>query len=117
MEASRAWSEALAQATSILLGRSEQVAMLGDTKLGLDAPDLVPVNQLVEIPLSGDSAASATCTVLNEAGAPIDYPDVVQADDQYKARASFSSPGVYQVQVQSGGGSPIVQYVLADGRR
>lgn len=106
--------EALAQASAVVLGDDRPVAFLGDTRLGLDAPDLVQLNQEVQFGITGESAESATCAVFDESGTAVDHPNVVQAGGDFVARTTLAGPGVYRIQVQSGGGSPVVRYLLAE---
>jgi hypothetical protein len=105
--------EALSQAAAILLEEDRAVQHLGESELGFDLPDLVEVNTVVSVPLTGQDAAGATCTLYDEAGHDIAHPPVKLRAGQRVVDILCPSPGIHRLEVQGGGSGPVGQSVLA----
>lgn len=83
---------------------------LGDGEIGLEVPDIAPVNEPMAIILSGvDSPGDATVRVFDEDGRHLYTPALHKSDRSLRATWSPTRPGIYRVVVKGGGPSAVTQ--------
>ena len=84
--------------------------------VGLELPDCVAAGTSWHAVISGTTPQQARCVVKNaETNAVIDHPRLMGCQDggTVLARTTLPTPGLYRVEVSSGGTSPVSQLVLA----
>ena len=104
--------EALSQASAILLEATSEPVFLGDTQLGLEVPDLLPLDgRAVRGRLTGHHAESAIVMVYDEQNILVDQPIVTLGDGQWSIDFTPSHAGVYRIEALAGGGGGVSQWV------
>lgn len=76
-------------------------------------PDLVSTHDEVLITITGvEGPTDATVVVRDQDGLTIDHPTVFYGDGRYRAAFGPMSDGIYQVEVEGSGESPVSQRIL-----
>lgn len=88
---------------------------MGAAAIGLNVPDSVVAGEPFEISVtsSGDPGGARCRIVDADTGIQVDRPFLAWRDKTLRAVARFPRPGVYRVEANSGGFSPVTQLVLA----
>ena len=88
---------------------------LGDAELGLDIPDVVPAGQPFPIGITGaERPIDVTCTIFDlHSSQRIQAPTVRLQGSALAATAQPLPPGLYQVQIEGGGASPVSQILMS----
>jgi hypothetical protein len=89
---------------------------LGEAAIGMALPDVVAVAKPFEIGVntSGPDPATVSCRVVDaSSGAQVARPVLGLRDGRLSAVAALPEPGMYRVELDGGGGSPVSDLVLA----
>ncbi|MER5224561.1 esterase/lipase family protein [Streptomyces flaveus] len=88
---------------------------LGETRIGLDVPDVVRAGRPFRVAISGVRLPTdVRCVVVDVAsGLRVDTPPARWQDGTIVAEGRPLRPGLYQVRVDSGGMSPVTQMLLS----
>jgi hypothetical protein len=118
--------EALAKVRDVLV-HGTQGPPLSGVELGVELPDVVPAGEPMMVRISGRDARDAFCAIYDAAtGRPCDDPPLRRLSASssssedgksdvpvaYGAETVPDWPGVYRVEVKSGGASAVVQYFM-----
>jgi hypothetical protein len=111
--------EAISHVRDVLLNATAGPP-LGVTELGVDVPDIVSLDQPLEVRVTGADAPAALCRIFDAAtDQQIAVPPLLaqrESDgDALTATALVDTPGIYRVEVKAGGASPVVQYTMVTG--
>jgi Lecithin:cholesterol acyltransferase len=105
--------EAISHVRDVLLNATAGPP-LGVTELGVDVTDVIPLDQPLEVRVTGADADAASCRVFDAtSGAQVAVAPLLRRDDMLVAATQLDVPGVYRVEVKAGGASAVVQYVMA----
>lgn len=106
--------EAIAHVCAVLTERELGVP-LGDQGHGIEVPDVVSAGAAFEMAVTGiDDPAGVQCRITDaSSGVAVAHPPLVRRDGVLIARPRLNAPGVYRVEVKSGGSSAVTQLVLA----
>jgi pimeloyl-ACP methyl ester carboxylesterase len=87
---------------------------LGPGEIGIDVPDVVPVDQPLTITVTGADTSGTSCRVFDAfSGRQVAWPPLLEADDVVTATVELPEPGVYRVEVKGGGTSAVSEQVMA----
>ncbi|MFD0575203.1 lipase family alpha/beta hydrolase [Dactylosporangium darangshiense] len=87
---------------------------LGETAIGLTLPDVVTAGAPFEIGITGTDPAVVTCRVLDVGSErQVDRPAAGRRDGRLSATVTLPEPGVYRVELDGGGASPVSDLVMA----
>ena len=105
--------EAIAYVRSVLTEGSF-IALPSAVPIGVDVPDVVAVGEEFAVGVTTAADASALSCSVTEIGpnVAIEPPHWNERDGRLQARLRLERPGIYRVDVKSGGYSPISQLLL-----
>ncbi|MGH3683860.1 MAG: esterase/lipase family protein [Pseudonocardiaceae bacterium] len=118
----------LAQSHGALASSAEAVEVVRDVvtdrrtgpwqgvgRLGLDVPDMVGAGQPYWVGITGvERSTDVRCAVFDlGSGLRVDTPVVGYREGAMVARAQPLRPGLYQVRIDGGGGSPVTQILMS----
>jgi hypothetical protein len=111
-----ATAEAIAHIRDILVNGT-QGPPLGSTELGIEVPDIVSTTKELRVRVNGPDAPGAIYRLFDAAtDRQVAVPPLIASRDGgegvYTAIVVVDEPGVYRVEVKSGGASPVVQYTM-----
>ncbi|WP_189865499.1 lipase/acyltransferase domain-containing protein [Streptomyces poonensis] len=88
---------------------------LGETRIGLDVPDVVQAGCPFQVGVTGvELPTDVRCAVIDlSSGLQVDAPSVQWRDGAIVATGRPLPPGLYQVQANSGGMSPVTHMLLS----
>jgi hypothetical protein len=87
---------------------------LGGAVIGLTLPDVAAVGEPFEIGITGSDPAVVSCRVMDATSdAPVGRPAVGLRDGRLAATVTLPAPGVYRVELDGGGASPVSDLVMA----
>ncbi|TMR07007.1 hypothetical protein ETD83_02385 [Actinomadura soli] len=109
-------AEALVVASDVLADR-DTGPWQGETRLGLDVPDVVPAGEPIPFTVTGAGhPARVTCRVTDaETGRQAAAPKLERSGDGHRAVIGGRRPGLYRLRVAGGGASPVTQLFLVSG--
>jgi pimeloyl-ACP methyl ester carboxylesterase len=92
--------------------------LLATGRLGADFPDIVETSHAGTLTVTGlDNPAGASCRVFNltgmRPGIAVAVPNLGWADGDIQARIELPEPGLYRIEVDGTGFSPVTQLALA----
>jgi hypothetical protein len=107
--------EAIAFACYVIQrGEAKLRPRLGEGDIGLDLPDIVSPNMEWAATVTGVAPHEAHCVITDaQTHQPVDHPLLHRRDGQVMIAATLPKPGIYRVEITSGGTSPISQLVMA----
>jgi Lecithin:cholesterol acyltransferase len=105
--------EAMAAVVAVLTRRRLGPPM-GAAGVGLDAPDLVTVGELCEIPITAPDDAMPSVRVVDaDTGEQVAAPVPVRRDGQILAAFRMPAAGIYRVEAKAGGYSAVTALIMA----
>ena len=105
--------EAIAAVVAVLT-RQRLGPPMGATGAGLDAPDLAIVGEPCEVRITAPDDAVPSCRVVDaDTGEQVAAPVAVRRDGQLLVTMRMPAPGVYRVEVKTGGYSAVTALIMA----
>jgi pimeloyl-ACP methyl ester carboxylesterase len=87
---------------------------LGPGEIGIDVPDVLPVDEALTVTVTGADTSGTSCRVFDAfSGRQVAWPPLLKVDDVVTASVELPEPGVYRVEVKGGGASAVTEQVMA----
>jgi hypothetical protein len=109
-----ATEEAISHVRDVLTNDTAGPPLGALTRIGVNVPDVICIDQPLTITISGAGPVGASCRIVDVfTNHQVARPPLQRRDGVTFAAADLPRPGVYRVEVKGGGASAVTQQVMA----
>ncbi len=106
--------EAISHVRDVLTNDTAGPPLGGLTRIGVDVPDVISVDQVLTITVTGAQPAGTSCRIVDVfTNRLVALPPLQRQDGVTTASAVLSRPGVYRVEIKGGSASAVTQQLMA----